>query len=291
MRIDFQNDQNPSFSLVAIEVDAQNIRGNRDAFGATIGIPLQILPESREQPRLWEGELRWGTQGSGLRIPLQVVGLGTSQVIAPISDQQVASLEAWRRAQEPVFGLQLRAVGASRSDNSPAFYTSSFVPALTVPRDTWKRVLDNFGTSPFRIIELPAPPAANETWARAIELITNSTVLIREGHYGQSITMSRTALERISESVGVLVGLPRNGKPFAPYVDELQAYIKGSRDKSDPFALIGATIRTAFSWTSEPVHQGFDVSERDDAMFAANLVVALYSYLVTATPRSVPGAN
>lgn len=289
MRIDFHNDQNPSFTVVTIEVDPQNVRGTRDAFGAAIGIPLQILPESREQPRLWEGELRWGNQGTGLHIPMQVVGLGTSQLIAPISDQQIASLEAWRRAQEPSFGIHLRAIGNSRTDGSTNFFTSYFVPTLMVPRDTWKRALEGLGTAPFRIVELPAAPKASDAWARASELVSIAAASISDGHYGQSIATSRTALERITEAVGALSGLPRNGKPFAPYVDELQAHLKRTEDKGDPLALIAATIRTAFAWTSEPIHQGFDVSERDDATFAVTLVVALYSYLAKATPpRSSP---
>lgn len=283
MRIDLSSEANPGMLLVAVEVDPSRVRGSRSSFGPLLHVGVQILPESRHKPLLFEGTIRWTGEQIGIPIPMQSIGLGTAELTIPLSDHQVASVERTRASREPIIDLDLCAVGTPNGDGQLGRYRSSFAPSLSVPRDRWKAALDGFGTSTVRIIELPSRTAGtDESWRRAFELLDKASRLLSEARYGEAVTTSRSALERITESVGSQVGYRREGINFSNYVDELAKLLKGRRNGADPFALIGQLIRTAFSWSSHPVHQGFDVSERDDAIFAVNLCVALYSYLVRA---------
>jgi hypothetical protein len=144
-------------------------------------------------------------------------------------------------------------------------------------------VLDGFGVGSVRILELPNPPKPDKLLKEAADQLESATRFFSDGRYGESIAAVRICVERMVDSIGARVGLPRGDKSFVPFVEELAASFKNRRAGNDPLALIGSLIRTLFGWTSHPVHRGFQVSERDDALFALNLCVGLYSYIVNAT--------
>ncbi len=248
-------------------------------------IGVQIVHESKHYPLLFEGMLKWSSEGGGIAIPVQSVARGTAELIVPLSDHQVAGIERVRAGKEPHFNVDLRAIGTPAGDGNLGRYTTNFIPPLQVPRDVWTRALGAIGSAAVRIIELPAPPpAAGRNWAHASELIEAASRFLSDGRYGEAVATARTALERITEAVGGALGEKRNeGEYFAPYIDRIAGQLRERRRASDPFALLGQLIRTANGWMSHPVHQGFDVSERDDATFAVNLCVALYSYLARAS--------
>ncbi len=227
--------------------------------------------------------LCWPGEHVGLAIPLQSVGRETADLMIPISDQQIASLERKRAAKELRFELDLRAIGTPGEAGVIGRYSQNPRITLDVPRDRWNDALNAFRIGVVRIIELPVSPAADEPLKTVPMQLESSSSLFAGGRYGEAVVASRTALERMVESIGSRVGLPRGEKAFSPYVDELTAKLKDRNKGDDPFALIGNLIKSAFGWSSHPAHQGFSVSERDDALFALNLCTALYSYVTPAT--------
>lgn len=286
MRIDLFSENRPGLPLATIDLDPVRVRGSRSVFGPSLHIGLQVIYESAKHiPVLFEGTMRWPGEHSGLQIPLQTVGGGTAEMIAPLSDHQIAAIEQKRAGNELVLELDLRAVGCPDETGRLGRYRHSAPLTLAVPRDRWKAALDGFGVGSIRIVELPSPPASSrKAWQRAFVQLDSAAHLLSEGRYGESTAAARAALERVAESVGQDSGCPRDGKAFGSYIDELSAYLKDRKNGADPLALVGALMKTAFGWTSHPVHQGFAVSQRDDAVFAVNLCIALYSYLVRAQP-------
>lgn len=281
MKIELSSEQRPSAPLVIIEMDPARVRGSRSAFGPMLHLGVQIMNESKHYPTLFEGMFKWVGEAGGITIPLQSIARGTSELLVPVSDHQVAAIERVRAGRASDFHIDLRAVGTPDSDGIVGRYTTNFVPQLQIPRDVWKRALDGCGVGAVRIIELPAPVAgAGQEWARAFEQVDVASRFLSEGRYGEAVATARMSLERIAEGVGSSLGRTRNeGEYFATYLDRITSELRERKRGSDPFALIGQLIRTANGWMSHPVHQGFDTSERDDALFAVNLCVAVYSYL------------
>lgn len=283
MRIAFSSEIRGNNPLFELEIDPARVRGTRSTFGPQLHVGVQVVFNAGHQPILFEGEIKWPGEGGGAVIPLQSIGRGTAELVVALSDHQVAAIERTRAGRESNFELTLRAIGIPDDPGTLGRYTTNFIPQLQVPRDVWKRALNGFGVGIVRIVELPSPaPGLGEAWARAFELLDEASHLLSEGRYGEAVATARTVLERIAESVGEQNGYPRDNPAFSNYVEELAKRLKSRRNGDDPFALIGQLIRTANGWTSHPVHQGFDVSERDDAIFAVNLCVALYSYLARA---------
>ncbi len=288
MRIDLHSETRGNATIAVVEVDPARVTGSRSSFGPLLHLGIHVLFDAGKkyhQPILFEGQLKWPGEGYGVVIPLQSVGGGTAELLVPIGDHQIAGIERTRAGREPNFEISLRAIGMPDELGKLGRYSTNFIPALQVPRDVWKRALDGFGVGTVRIIELPSPMQPNdERWQRAFEQLEYASRFLSEGRYGEAVTASRTALERVAESVGDTVGVQRNeSEYFGPYIDRLSKELRTRNKGNDPFALIGQLIRTGNGWTSHPVHQGFDVSERDDAIFAVNLCVALYSYLSRAT--------
>ena len=288
MKIEFQSETRGTLTIAVIEVDPAHILGTRSSFGPLLHLGIQTIGDidkRYEQPVLFEGQFKWPGEGHGAFIPLQSVGGGTTELVIPLSDHQVAAIERTRAGREPTFNLSLRAIGMPDQPGKLGRYTTSFIPPLQVPRDTWIRALHGFGVGTVRIVELPAPPRMDdERWGNAFERIESAARFLSEGQYGEAVATARVALERIAEAVGDAAGAQRNdGEPFAKYIQRLSEDLRNRNKGSDPFALIGQLIRTANGWTSHPVHQGFHVSQRDDAIFAVNLCTALYSYLVHAS--------
>jgi hypothetical protein len=220
----------------------------------------------------------------GLSIPLQPVARGGGELIIPISDAQISSFEEYRAGSEVNFDLRLRAVGFPDSRDVLGCYTTNFSPPFSIPRDRWIAVLDGFGLGIIRILELPPPPSPNSdgSWERAAELLQDASRRLAKGETSEAVAAVRPALERIAESTGVRAGVERQkDELFTPYVRRLTQSLKSRHEKrgADAFALLADLIMSTFGWSSSPGHQGFDVSARDDATFAVNLGVALYSYL------------
>lgn len=284
MRYDLRSEINSGLPLVTVEIEGSRVRGSRSAFGPTLHVGIQVIFEpNKHSPLLFEGMLCWPGEHVGLFIPLQSVGRGTADLIVPISDHQIASLERKRAGGELRFELDLRAIGNPDEPGVIGRYSCNPRIALDVPRDRWKDALNALGVGTVRIVELPPYPIADEPLKAASVQLESSVRLFSEARYGETIVASLTALERMVESIGSRVGLPRDEKPFSPYVDELTAKLRGRNKGDDPLALIGNLIKAAFGWSSHPAHQGFNVSERDDALFALNLCTALYSYIAPAT--------
>ncbi|MGD0967770.1 MAG: hypothetical protein ABR949_05735 [Candidatus Aquilonibacter sp.] len=285
MRVDFYSEARPGTPKAVVEIDPTRVIGVRSPFGPLLQIFIQVIYEQgKDLPLMFEGMLCWPSQHVGLHIPLQTVGRGTATLVVPISDHEITSLEQRRAGGELRLELDLRAIGFPDEPGVLGRYTPSGGRiALEIPRDKWKAVLDGFGVGIVRILELPNPPKPDKLLKEAADQLELAARSFSEGRYGESIAAARVCVERMIDSIGARVGLPRGDKSFAPFVEALAEKLKNRRVGNDPLALIGSLIRALFGWTSHPVHRGFQVSERDDALFALNLCVGLYSYIVSAT--------
>jgi len=287
MRIDLQEH---STTVVSVMVEPGMMRGSRSTFGPLLHIGMSYVFESPRRPFLFEGTLRWGGETTGITIPLQMV-VSMMELTVSLSDHQVDAIERSRAGKEPVFQLELRALDGPGSDGQLRWYRSPSQFPLMVPREVWQRAIDGFGSAgTFRIVELPAaPPARSPQWARAQNSVASAAQQLAAGRFGESVATSRTALERIAEALGEDVGAHREDTktPIGSYIDRLARQIAGDAPRQgNDFAVLGQLMKSLNAWASEPVHQGFDVSERDEATFALNLCVALYSYFVRLDPPS-----
>lgn len=246
MRIELISERRGGNIIASVDLDPSRVRGSRNAFGPVLHIGIQVdYDPSKHQPILFEGTLSWPNEQYGLAIPMQTIGGGTAELMAPISDAQIVSLERKRAGRELRLRIDLRAVGTPDEKGVVGRYKANYVPDLALPRDVWKSALDGFGVGIVRIVQLPTPPESpSEAWSRASEQIEKASQFLADGRNGESVTSTRIALERTAEAVGEVLGVSRNdSERFAPYLDRLASHLKDRNRGSDPFALIGNLLK------------------------------------------------
>jgi|GEM_PF-5200750 len=271
--------QDNAFSL---DLEPEQFRGARSAFGAYVLISGQLESDpAKARPLEIGGSLSWpGEGGAGLLIPRQPVGGGTIGLVAPISDAQLASIEERRGGGEPNLEITLTGL-AIRGDGRTATYKLAWSPQpFSVPRDRWRDALAACGYGRIHIIELPVPPDVNDVWARSAQMLARASAEFSEGRYGETMGNARNALQ---ELVGVLersLGL-EPATAFAQrvkVVGETLTALHGRRS-ADPYAVLSSVIRAVADFSSDPVHRGYDIPNREDAAFALSLASALHTFL------------
>lgn len=108
-RIAFELDDQPGWSLYALDIEPARFRGSRSVFGATFHLPVSLFtfPERSCRPSLFAGALCWADEPDGLAIPLQPLLFNRSELAIPVSDDQLARLDERRAGNEPRFTLHL----------------------------------------------------------------------------------------------------------------------------------------------------------------------------------------
>ena len=170
---------------------------------------------------------------------------------------------------------------ARRADGSTGSYKLSWSPQpFPVPRDRWKDALAACGYGRIHIVELPVPPDADDAWARSAQMLARASTEFGERRYGETRGNARNALH---ELVGVLersLGI----EPAAAFaqrvkvVGETLTALHANRS-ADPYAVLASVIRAVADFSSEPMHRGYDVPNREDAAFALALATALHAFL------------
>ncbi|MGH7747331.1 MAG: hypothetical protein ACREQ5_21620, partial [Candidatus Dormibacteria bacterium] len=142
----------------------QLLRAIPSRFGPTLALPVQLRAESSMRPVLVVGTLCWPSELSGLPVPAQPILRNPVELRIPLSDEQLARLEAHRAGHE--LALELRLRGLAQFNTSTIPVSSGHNPTtILIPRDRWLAVLDQCGFGKRRLIELPPPPPApDDAW-------------------------------------------------------------------------------------------------------------------------------
>lgn len=265
------------------DFDPSQCTGSRTAFGARLMISGNLKVVGRKaQPLEMGGILSWETEhGNGLAIPQQPAYGGTTPLVVPISDRQLAGIEAIRASGEAKFGLSLYAL-ARREDGTPAVYKSWGALPYVVPRDRWKDALAGCGYGKIHIVELPVPPEVKDAWARSAATLAESSNEFAQGNYGFSLGHTRNAIQQIVDVLEQTLDITSPPSlPFGNRVEAVSARLTELHAKrsADPYAVLGSLVRSAFDFSSDPVHRGYEIPNREDALLALSLTVALHTYL------------
>lgn len=283
MKIHFSAVDGTQDNAFSIDLDTAQFRGGRSAFGAYVLVSgLLESDRAKAQPLEMGGTLCWpGDGGFGLVIPRQSVSGGTTALVAPISDAQLASIEERRAGGEPNFEITLTSL-ARRSDGATASYKSSWATQpFSIPRDRWKDALAACGFGRLHIVELPVPPDVDDAWSRSAQILALASAEFGNGRYGEAIGNVRNSLQELIAVLERSLAIEPAKAAFAPRVktvgDELSR--RHRRDGGDPYEVLASVVKALFGFASEPVHRGYDVSNRVDAMFALSLASALHVFL------------
>ncbi|MGB8265971.1 MAG: hypothetical protein WCE44_06595 [Candidatus Velthaea sp.] len=283
MKIQFSAADGTQDHAFSMDLEPTQFRGGRSAFGAyVLVIGLVEYNPAKARPLQIGGALSWpGDGGFGLVIPHQPASGGTTALMAPISDAQLASIEERRAGGEPTFEITLTSL-AERADGLTASYKSSWAPqALSVPRDRWNDVLAACGYGRVHIVELPVPPDVNDAWLRSAQMLARASAEFDNGRYGEAMGNSRNSLQELVAVLERNLAIEPATTAFAPRVKAVGAELsrRHRRHGGDPYQVLASVIGAVFDFASEPVHRGYDVPNRDDAMFALSLASALHAFL------------
>jgi hypothetical protein len=286
-RIDLQLDTAPGHIVFAFECDsARQSGGYRSVFGPMLTLPLQPVinfpPQRRAEPLLVGGTLRWNGENDGIPIAAQPWVINQNRISILLTDGQLERIEERRAAGtgQALFDLSLRALALV--DGTTKVLSLPFPALLVIPRDEWVRILDMMGHGVRRLIELPPPPSGlGGLWDSVADAIARGTARLAAGDGGVALGEARTAIERVVEAIGDELGLQRAG-PFRQFGDRVAGVLRERHTSSgDSYGVLANATALAvelFGFASEPAHQGFGSSDRQNAEFALSLATTLYCY-------------
>jgi len=283
MKIQFSAVDGTQDNGFSIDLEPAHFRGGRSAFGSyLLVIGLLEFDPSKARPLQIGGALSWpGDGGVGLVIPHQPVSGGTTALTAPISDAQLASIEERREGREPTLEITLTAL-AERAGGVTASYKASWAPQpLPIPRDRWSDVLAACGYGRIHIVELPVPPDVNDAWSRSAQMLARASAEFGNGRYGEAMGNARNSLQELVAVLERNLSIEPTTPAFAPRVKAVGAELshRHRRRGGDPYQVLASVVGAVFDFASEPVHRGYDVPNRDDALFALSLASALHAFL------------
>src|ERR1700736_3588761 len=200
VRVEFRDEQ--THAHYVLDVDSARLQGSSSAFGAAllIGVLTPYEQPSKDVPLLFYGSLAWASETVGLQIPAQPIRGGTSALVVPISDAQIAAIERTRKTAEANFSLRLRVIAQNEKGEVRHYGGVGGQDAYNymVPRDRWHDALDACGYGRIRIIELPPPPEpATADWKAAADALAAAAAQVRSGDYAAAATWARKSLEHI----------------------------------------------------------------------------------------------
>lgn len=271
-------------TLATFECDPSRITGRRSFAGGMLWLPFQQMGKTYNGAAITfvYGQLAMFADESGLPIPAQPLIRNKGHLEVPITDEQLAALERERGGR--LLEMRLIVEGTATYNGGTVGVRSPHAPTLQI-HEKWLTTLNALGFGSRRIVELPAMPTnIGGSWDDAAQRIQQATQRIAAGDVGVALAETRIALERTVESIGALLGRPREEKEAVRNYFNAVATLAESRHVShsdDPFEAIAAAIRlgyATFRWTSEPQHAALNAGERANAELALAIVTALYVY-------------
>jgi hypothetical protein len=283
--VDLQKSDNPGMTLLALEINpSQGVLGQAGTLGMSLLIPVRVSVPNTAVPLSVSGTICWANEQSGMYIPSQLFTFHTRYLKVPITDEQVARLEA-RRAGAQVF-LKLELEVVATLEGSIVLLTMMNQTTFTISQPEWSRILFELGYGSRYLIELPpAPAAANKLWVESSKQISEMSHRLAAGDSGAALIEGRPALRNLLEAVGAALGRPRKASDNdGPYADVIAALIRANHvyRSSDAYEVLARTIELAkhiFGFASEPGHSGMRSTDRMNAELALGLITALYGFL------------
>lgn len=273
-------------TLATFECDATRISGQRSFAGGVLRVPFQQVGHGYNGATISivYGQLALFGNSVGLPIPAQPVIRNKTYLEVPITDEQLAALEHERAGR--LLEVRLVVEGTAAYEGTTVSVTSPHAPTLQI-HEKWLTVLNALAYGSRRLVELPAMPTnVGGSWNDAAQRIEQATQRIAAGDVGVALAETRIALERTVESIGALLGRPRDDKEVVRNYFNAVADLAESRhvpQSDDPFQAIACAIRLAyatFRWSSEPQHVAMNAGERANAELALSIATALYVYAV-----------
>lgn len=245
-----------------------------------------------------------------LRIPSQVVMPNGYQLTVPVSQYEVAALDAKRGTD--ALHLSVLILGTARipiSDSAdtgtknkhgvlirpefsgeilPLRSAGSSPVTLTIGRERWLSILSTAGPRRFRLIELPLP--ASENLATTLELLEQAIVLMRRASYSDAVAKARLVVEGVLFESARHWGISRPSDGHTKWCEALGKRLENAwPNDPESGALFGRLLAAAWSWTSEDHHYSPTmVSKRTEAEFAIGLAsdaLLLAGELIEAYPQ------
>jgi hypothetical protein len=245
-----------------------------------------------------------------LRIPSQVVMPNGHQLTAPVSQGELAALDAKRGTDALNLNILLLGTGripvpgtpdpGARNKHGilvrpelsgeiwPVRTTGNTAVNLTIGREQWLKILGSAGPRRFRLIELPIPVSTK--LATTVDLLEQASVLMRRGSYSDAVAKARLVVEGVLVETARHWGIPRPNDGHAKWCEALGRRLQSSWP-SDPESglLFGRLLAAAWSWTSEDHHYSPTItSKRTEAEFAIGLAsdaLLLVGELISAHPQ------
>ena len=274
-------DDQPGSILATIECNPIHFGAVRSALGQALRVPARLTDDSRAKNILACGTLSWSGEQEGISVPAQPLVFNHSSLLVPVSDEQIAQIEAKRAGNPAIFELRIQAIGSV--DGNSAILIGQQPAVMTLGRDAWLTALGALGWGKRRLIELPAFPIGRDpAWDEVGKRLEAANRRLAAGDPGAALTEARVALERTIEVVGSTLGLSRKG-PLKPFGEDMAKELerRHAAGGNDHYQVLAAAIRLAtstFGFSSAGAHGGFDVVERASAELSIGLAAALYVY-------------
>ena len=282
--VDLHKHDYPGTTLLAFEINpGQGVIGQAGSLGMTLQIPLRVSVPNTATPLSLSGTICWANEQSGMNIPTQLFTFHTRSLRVPITDEQIALLEARRAGGQVSLELVLEVVALL--DGSILLLTSMNRTGITISQPDWIRVLSELGYGRRHLIELPPNPAgSNPLWTKSSGQISEMSRRLAMGDPGAALTEGRPALRSLLEAVGDAMGRPRKASENdGPYADVVAAKIRSHHvyRSNDAYEVLAKAIELAkhiFGFASEPGHSGMRSTERMNAELGLGLITALYGF-------------
>lgn len=234
----------------------------------------------------------------GIRVPNQIVMPNASYLDTPVTDEQIAALDAARGAED--LFLKVMLAGTARiplpsakdveASNKHGVLTKPEYPGdiqsvridsgtptpIKITKQQWVEMLNIVGPRRFRLIELPS--AAGSTLAPLSATLEVATLHLRRGDWREAIARAREVVEGVVIEVASCWNVPKpaNGSQVK-WCEALGKRLANVwPDDSASGTLLGQLMAAAWSWTSEEHHYSpTAVSKRTEAEFALGLATDL----------------
>lgn len=258
----------------------------------------------------WLGHQRDG-HSLGLRIPSQVVPPNAPSLDAPITDAQVAALDAARGADDLSIHIFLsgtarvplpgeRDRGATnehgvlvrpeyRGEINSVRIDSGTPLSITISQQRWIDMMNVTGTRKFRLVEFAQPVSSK--LERVISLLEAGVLNLRRGEWRDAVAKAREVVEGILVEVAQHWNVPRE-RIKARWCEQLGKRLSRAWP-GDPSSgvLFGNLLAAGWAWTSEEHHYSATiVSKRAEAEFALGLasdLIILAGELMDAHPDKI----
>lgn len=266
----------PQYGNFAVTIDPSDVTGLRDHSGGVLQFPVSVQPEDcrTEQAVIaLEGWLRSGHDDGtvlGIHAPLQTISPNYHYLRFPVTQTQLAYIEARRAGGEALLSLTMAGlanvpIGPVPDDqaHSPAAFTRPIRDngsgvTIMIPQQQWLKALRDMGYGEIRILELPAlsSKAISSQWSECVRLLTRATDEHRTGTNETAMASCRLVVEGLVVVIAQQWCIVRRpGQSFEGWLKEVERRMSGAWPEDAGAAkVLTAVYLAVWQWTSESHH-------------------------------------